>query len=73
MSKYRLTDGYKITGFKTMQKILPHESITNARVIKLKRTNKKLYAKPVVSFTKPIMIKGSNLSGTFHVVIWKYI
>jgi hypothetical protein len=73
MSKYKLTDGYIFKGFKASQKILYQESKPNARIIQLKRIQKKLYANHAARNTKPIMIKEPNLSEIFHAVTLKYI
>jgi hypothetical protein len=73
MSKYKLTDGYIFKGFRASQKIIYLESKPNARIIQLKRIQKKLYANPVAKNIEPIMIKKQNSSGIYHAVTLKYI
>jgi len=73
MSKYKLTDGYIIKGFKASQKIIYLESKPNARIIQLKRIQKKLYVNHAAKSTEPIMIKEQNSSGICHAVTLKYI
>lgn len=57
MLKKRLTDGYKFKGFKTMQLIQGVDSNPNARIIKLKRFQKKVYATAAENIIEPIMTK----------------
>jgi hypothetical protein len=73
MSKYKLTDGYEVKGFKASQKIIYLESKPNARIIQLIRIQKKLYVNYAAKNIEPIMIKKQNSLGTFHAVTLKYI
>lgn len=69
MVNYNLTDGYNFKGFKAMQKILYLDKNPNARIIQLKRTQKKLYALAVGNIIEPTMTKKQNFSEIFHAVI----
>jgi hypothetical protein len=60
MQTKRLTDGYKFKGFKTIQLIQGVDTDPNARIIKLKRLQKKVYAAVAESFIGHIMIKEIN-------------
>ena len=73
MSKFRLTDGYKFSGFKTMQTILSCDSKLNARIIQLKRVHKKHYAPLAVKCTEHTTTNELDLLETFRAVISKYI
>jgi hypothetical protein len=57
MAIKRLSDGYKNNSFKPMQIIHGIDSDSNARMIKLKRLQKKVYAVVVENITEAIMIK----------------
>ena len=57
MKKNRLTDGYIFKGFKPLQILYGIETDTSARIIILKRVQKKVYAVVVINIIEPIMIK----------------
>ena len=69
MQKKRLTDGYRFKGFKPKQLIHGVESAPSARIIKLKRLQKKVYAAVVENIIEPIMIKRQSWQGIFHAEI----
>lgn len=60
MKTKRLTDGYKFKGFKAMQLIQGDDTDPNARIIKLKRLQKKVYAVAAESIIGHIMTKEIN-------------
>jgi len=60
MQKKRLTDGYRFKGFKPKQLIYGIESDPNARIIKLNRLQKKVYAAVVENIIELIMIRKLN-------------
>ena len=57
MQKKRLTDSYRFKGFKPNLLIHGIESDPNARIIKLKRLQKKVYAAIVENIIELIMIR----------------
>jgi hypothetical protein len=69
MNKKRLTDGYKFKGFKTMQMIQGVDLDPYARIIKLKRLQKKVYAAVVENIIELIMIRRLNWQGIFRAEI----
>ena len=66
MRKKRLTDGYIFKGFKAMQLIHGIESDPNARIIKLKRLQKKLCAAVVENIIELIMTRRQSWQGISH-------
>jgi hypothetical protein len=60
MEKLHLTDGYRIKGFKPLQAIQGLDNDPSARVIVMKRIQKKRIVSPVVKVTKHTMIKKSS-------------
>ena len=69
MQKKRLTDGYIFKGFKAMQLIHGIESDPNARIIKLKRLQKKVYAAVVENIIELIMIRRQSWQEIFRAEI----
>ena len=71
--KYHLTDGYHISGYKAYQTVLGITGDSEARVIHMKRLQKKHDVQPVVKYTGPIMIRRSGSSGICPVETLKSI
>lgn len=69
MDNYNLTDGYNFKGFKAMQKILYLDKKPNARIIQLKRIQKKLCAFAVENIIEPTTTKNQSFFVIFHVGI----
>ena len=69
---FHLVDGYVFKGFTTKKTFFGLKSNPNARVIELKRDQKKLFVNAVTKAIEFIMIKRSKLYEISPVVILKY-
>lgn len=69
----RLTDAYRFRGFKPQQKVVGVFGDPKARVIRLKRTQKKLHARRAVNLHQVIMTKRTIGYAIFHAAITEFI
>jgi hypothetical protein len=68
MNKYkRLVNEYAYHGFRPLSKVEVHPDIPDARIITLRRRQKKAYVAAAVKHTMPIMIRKQGLSVIFPV------
>ena len=65
MVKHRLTDGYIFPGYKPYQKVEGFKTAAKARVIRLKRVQKKRHARFVTRATGPSTIARYSRSATY--------
>jgi hypothetical protein len=69
MGKHRLTDGYRITGYKSYQIVFGLPEDPQARVIKTKRIQKKLFVRNVEANIDISTTKSLNSFEIFPVAI----
>jgi hypothetical protein len=65
MVKHRLTDGYTFPGYKPYQKVEGFETAAKARIIRLKRIQKKRNVRFVTKATGPSTIARYSRSATY--------